>query len=284
MSTEVGNRNARPADSSVRLLLRSVGRVAIWIVLVLLLVQGFGAVLTPPQKSAPGGDVAITAADQAGAALAVRFARTYIERPSPRALAPFLAEGATVGSGRSPAGTGAGVAQAEVSATQRLGGGREILTVACELRDGRTVYLAVPISRSGAGEVAVTGAPWVVAAPSTAGVAAERLRPIAGTDDAAIRSLVEKFIPAYLAARSPGALSYLLAPGASVVPLAGSLELLGAAGTVSQLGDGEGARRTVVVACRLRDSDSGAVYRFAYRLGVTKSNRWYVESVEGGLS
>jgi len=283
VSTEVGNK-ARSADSSVRSLLRSVGRVAIWIVLALLLVRGVGAVLAQPQKSAPGGDVASTAADQASAALAVRFARTYIEDPSPRALTPFLAEGARVGAGHAPVGVGAGVAQAEVSATQRLGGGREILTVACELRDGRTVYLAVPVSRSGAGEVAVTGAPWVVAAPSTAGVAAERPRPIAGPDAAAIRSLVEKFIPAYLAARSPRDLSYLLAPRASVVPLAGSLELLGAAGAVSQLGDGEGVRRTVVVACRLRDPGSRAVYRLAYRLGVIKRNRWYVESVEGGLS
>ena len=284
MSTEVGNRKARSADSNVRSLLRSVGRAAIWIVLALLLVRGGGAVLAQPQKSAAVGDVASTAADQASTALAVRFARTYVEHPSAQALAPLLAEGARVGGGHRGAGVASRVAQAEVSATQRLGGGREILTVACELRDGRTVYLAVPISRSGAGEVAVTGAPWVVAAPSTAGVAAERPRSIAGTDAAAIRSLVGKFIPAYLAARSPGALSYLLAPGASVVPLAGSLELLGAAGAVSQLGDGEGARRTVVVACHLRDPSSRAVYRLGYRLSVVKRNRWYVESVEGGLS
>lgn len=255
MSTEVGNRKARPADSSVRSLLRSVGRVAIWIVLALLLVRGVGAVLSQPQASAPGG-VASTVDDQASAALAVRFARTYLSK----------------------------VAQAEVGATQRLGGGREVLTVASELRDGRTVYLAVPISRSGAGEVAVTGAPWVVAAPSTAGVVAERPRPIAGPDAAAIRSLVEKFIPAYLSARSPRDLSYLLSPGASVVPLAGSFELLGAPGAVSQLEDGEGARRAVVVACRLRDPSSRAVYRLAYRLSVIKRNRWYVEGVEGGLS
>lgn len=256
--------------------------MAIWIVLALLLVRGVGAVLALPRASAPGG-VAGTVDDQASSALAVRFARTYIEDPSPRALTPFLAEGATVGDGRQPADPGAGVAQAEVSATQRLGGGREIRTVACELRDGRTLYLAVPISRSGAGEVAVTGAPWVVAAPSTAGVAAERPRPIAGPDAPAIRALVEKFLPAYVSAGSPGDLSYLLAPGAVVIPLAGSLELLGAPGAVSQLGEGEGARRTVIVACRLRDPGSGAVYRLAYRLGVIKRNRWYVESVEGGL-
>jgi hypothetical protein len=283
VSEETGNRKARSADSSVRSLLRSVGRVAIWIVLALLLVRGVGAVLAQPQTSAPVGDAARAAGDQASSALAVRFARTYLDGPSPRALAPFLAEGARVGGGHS-AGPGAGVAQADVSATQRLGGGREILTVACELRDRRTLYLAVPISRSGAGEVAVTGAPWVVAAPSTAGVAAERPRPIAGPEAGAIRALAAKFLPAYLTARSARDLSYLLAPGASITPLAGELEPLGSAGSVSQLGEGEGRQRTVVVTGRFRDVARGTFYRLAYRLRVVRRNRWYVEAVEGGLS
>jgi hypothetical protein len=284
VSEEASIWKVRSADPSVRSALRSVGRVAIWTVLALLLVRGVGAVLAQPQASAPLGGAASVAADQASSALAVRFARTYLEDPSPRALTPFLAEGARVGGGRPPVSPEAGVAQAEVGATQRLGGGREILTVACELRDGRTLYLAVPISRSGAGEAAVTGAPWVVAAPSTAGVAAERPRPIAGPEAAGIRSLVEKFIPTFVSARSLRDLSYLLAPGASVVPLAGSFELVGASGAVWQLGDGEGRRRAVLAGCRLRDRSTGALYRLAYRLRVVRRDRWYVEGVEGGLS
>jgi Conjugative transposon protein TcpC len=283
VSSEVGHRKAGATDSSVRSLLRPVGRVAIWIVLGLLLVRGVGAVLAQPQAGVPVGDAARSAGDQASSALAARFARTYLQSPSRRALARFLAEGSRVGGGHSPAGS-VRVAQAEVSATQRLGGGREVLTVACELRDGRSVYLAVPISRSGAGEVAVTGAPWVVAAPSTAGVAAERPRPLAGPEADSIRALAAKFLPAYLSARSARALSYLLAPGAAVTPLAGALKPLGPAGSVSQLGDGEGRRRAVVVTGHFRDAASGAVYRLAYRLRVVKRNRWYVEAVEGGLS
>lgn len=281
MSGEVGNRKARSVDG-VRSLLPPVGRVAIWVVLALLLVRGLGAVLSQPQESVPAGGAARSAGDQASAALAVGFARTYLDDPSPRALAPFLAEGARVGGGHAP--DGAGVAQAEVGATQRLGGGREILTVACELRDGRALYLAVPISRSGAGEVAVTGAPWVVAAPSTAGVVAERPRPLAGLEAGAIRTLAAKFLPVYLSARSARDLSYLLAPGASVTPLAGELEPVGSAGSVAQLGDGEGRRRVVVVTGRFRDAATGTVYRLAYRLRVVRRNRWYVEAVEGGLS
>ena len=282
MSREAGNK-ARQADSSAKAVLRATGRTAIWIAVGVVFVRGVGAILSPPVAGAPNAPVA-AGADQASSALAVRFARTYLDDPSPRALSPFLAVGAHVGSGRPPAFGGAEVAQAEVASAQRLGDEEEVLTVACELRDARTLYLAVPISRSRAGEPAVPGAPWIVAAPSTAGAVPVRPRPLAGPEGAAIGALVEKFIPAYLAARSPRDLSYLLAPGASVVPLGGSLELLGAPGAARQLGEGEGPRRAVLVACRLRDPLSGAVYRVAYRLRVIRRNRWYVEGVEGALS
>jgi len=282
MSGEVG-RKVEASKRSARSGLSAAGRVAIWAVIALLLVRGVGAVLAPTQVSAP------TAArgestDPASAALAVRFARAYLGDPTPRALTPFLAEGARVGAGSPAIGADAEVAQAEVAATHELGGGRAVLTVVCDLRDGRTLYLAVPISRTRAGEVAVSGAPWVVAAPSTAGLAAERPRPLTGPDASAIRALAAKFLPAYLAARSARDLSYLLAPGASVAPLAGALEPVGSGGLVAQLGDGEGSRRTVVVSGRFRDSVGGAVYRLAYRLALVKRNRWYVRAVEGALS
>jgi len=282
VSKEVSDKR-RSIDTRTRSLLGRVGRVTIWAVIALLLVRGLGAVLAPAQVSAPtvarGGD-----ADQASASLAVRFARAYLADSDPRELTPFLADGARVGGGLPAGGSGAEVAQAEMAATHELGGGRAVLTVACDLRDGRSLYLAVPISRSRAGEVAVSGAPWVVAGPSTAGVEGERPRPLAGEDANAIRALAAKFLPAYLAAGSARDLSYLLAPGASVMPLGGALEPLGSAGSVSQLGDGEGNRRTVVVSGRFRDPASGAVYRLAYRLELVKRNRWYVRSVQGGLS
>jgi hypothetical protein len=282
VSKEVGNKR-KSTETKVRSLLSPAGRVTIWAVIALLLVRGLGAVLAPTSASAPTQRASGKGPDPVSAALAVRFARAYLGDPNPGELTPFLAEGARVGGGRSAIGGGAEVAQAEVAATQELGGGRAVLTVACDLRDGRSLYLAVPIFRSGAGEAAVSGAPWVVAAPSTAGVAAERPRPLAGPDAGAIRALAAKFLPAYLAARSARDLSYLLAPGASVAPLSGALEPVGSAGSVSQLGEGEGARRTVVVSGRFRDPASGATYRLAYRLALVKRNRWYVQAVEGAL-
>ncbi len=278
----IGNKSGS-VDFTVHSFLRSVGRGAIWAVVGLVFIRGLGAILASPPASAPVAGAGRTVADEASSALAVRFARAYLSDPSPRALTPFLAEGVRVGRGRAPAGRGSSVTQAEVAAVQRLGGGQAVLTVACELRDARTLYLAVPVSRSGAGEVAVQGAPWMVAAPSVAGVAAERPRPIAGSDAAAIQALVAKFIPAYVSARSAADLSYLLDPGAAIAPLAGSLELLGAPGIAMQLGAGEGRRRRVVVTGSFRDPGNGAVYRLAYRLSLVERDRWYVEAVEGAL-
>jgi len=282
--SQMSGEKARTAIPTGRSLVRVVGRVAIWALIGLLLVRGVGAVLASSQATVPEVSREDRGVDPASAALAVRFARTYLSDPSPRALAPFLAEGVAIGGGRAPLSGGASVAQAEIAATQELGNGGEILTVASELRDARTLYLAVPVSRLRAGEVAVLGAPWIVAAPSAVGVVSLRPRPLTGDDARAIEALVEKFLPAYISARWARDLSYLLAPGATVSPLAGAVELLGAPSAVAQLGEGEGSRRTVVVSGRFLARASGAVYRLAYRLKVVRRDRWYVEGVEGALS
>ena len=102
MRQEVGNK-ARSTNSSVRSLLRAMGRVAIWASWVCCWSGGLGAVLAPTQASVPAAGPVNGGTDQASAAFAVRFARTYLADPSPQALAPFLAEGASVGGGRPPA-------------------------------------------------------------------------------------------------------------------------------------------------------------------------------------
>lgn len=278
MRQEVSTK-VRANDSSVRSALRWVGRVAIWTVLGLVLVRG---VLAGPATSTPAPQRAAVSIDPKSAAFAVRFARTYLTDPSAAALAPFLAEGVRVGNGTPPGSDGAAVAQAEVSDSEELGGGRSVLTVACDLRDARTLYLAVPIVRSKAGEVAVLGAPSIVAAPGVAGVGSdERPQPLAGADAGAIAELVEKFLPEYLAASDGAALSYLLAPGAAVTPLGGALQLEGSVG-VKQLGSGEGASRAVLAAAQVSDPASGALYPVVYRLELVKGGgRWYVDAVEG---
>lgn len=264
--------------------LRPVGRVALWAVLAVLLIRGGAAILESPEHiPAPVAGTEASGPGQPAEALAVGFARAYLESPAPDDLRAYLAEGAHLGAGHRP-GAGGGVAQAEVVRSAPLGGGRWVLTVSCDLRDARTLYLAVPIVRRAAGEAAALGAPSIVAVPAPAGADPERPRPIAGPGAAAIGELVSKFIPAYVSGAKASELSYLLAPGATVVPLGGALEVA-SAGRAEQLGGGEGAGRDLIVGVRLRDPASGAVYPLDYRLAVVeRARRWYVAAVEGAVA
>jgi Conjugative transposon protein TcpC len=267
---------------SVGSALRAVGRVALWVLVGLLLLRGVSGVLSEPRQGGSTGADRSAAADPATAAFAIRFARAYLTDASPQALAPYLAPGASA-----PVPTGAGtvaqVEQAEVAAVRDLGDRQAIVTVACELDDARTLYLAVPIVREDAAEVAALGVPAVVAGPGGVGASIEPPRPVAGPDAGAVAELVQRFLPAYLSATTPCDLSYLLAPGATVAPPGGGFELVAIA-SVKQVGSGEGARRTVIATARVRDATTGAIIPLAYRLRLLHRDRWYVELVEGALS
>jgi hypothetical protein len=271
---------ARPTGAA----LRPVGRVALWAVLTILLIRGGAALLESPERSPAEVDrVRAVGPGQAAEALAIGFARTYLESPSPNDLRAYLAEGAHLDAGRRPH-AGGEVAQVEVVRSTPLGAGRWVLTVSCDLRDARTLDLAVPIVRQESGEAAALGAPSIVAVPALAGADPERPRPIAGRGAGAIGELVSKFIPAYVSAGKTSELSYLLAPGANVVPLGGALEVASVA-HARQLGGGEGAEREIVVGVELRDPASGAIYPLTYRLQVAeRARRWYVAAVEGAVA
>ena len=280
MNTEVGVKGA-VAGPSLGSALRRVGRISLWALICLLLVRGASATVAGrgPEAKAPAR---VSRAGQAEESFAVRFARAYLADPSTPALVDFLAEGAALGAGRPPR-VGAGVAQAEVSATEELGEGRSILTVACELRDSRTLYLAVPIVRAGAGGVAARGAPSLVAAPGPAGADGDRPRPLLGSEAGAIAALVGRFTRGYLEAAAPQDLAYFLAPGTAIEPLGGTVRFVSLSG-VEQLGAGEGSSRSVIARVRVEDRLSGAFYPLAYRLELIRGARWYVARVEGALS
>jgi hypothetical protein len=264
-------------------MLRSVGRVALWAAVGLLLVRGAEGVLAAPAEEAAGVPVGRPGPGEAAGAVATGFARAWLEGPDPHELSAYLAEGVHLGRGTAPSEPGQ-VAQADVVADENLGGGRWVLTVSCDLRDARTLYLAVPIVRREAGEAAVMGAPSIVAVPAVAGADPERPRPVAGPDAGALSELVAKFVPAYLSSASSKELSYLLSPGSVVVPLAGQLELV-SAGRVDQLGDGEGPRRRLIAAARVREPLTRATYPAEYRLSaLERSGRWYVAAVEGAVA
>jgi hypothetical protein len=279
---DLGSRLRRGgAERTVVSALRAAGRVVLWGLVAILLVRGAAGVIAEPQRTA-GGPAAERGADPATSAFAVRFARAYLSDPSSPVLRSLLAEGVSpprVASHR----VGVEVAQAEVAGVRDLGDGQAVVTVACELGERRTLYLAVPIVRSRAGEVAVQGVPALVAGPGRAAADVESPRPLVGPEAGAIADLVRRFLPAYLAVGAGRDLSYLLAPGTAVSPPGGGLRLLALAG-VQQAGSGEGARRTAIASVRVRDPVSGATYPLAYRIEVVRRGRWYVASVQGALS
>lgn len=278
---EVGNGKQQGGENgrTVGGALRAAGRVALWSLVALLLIKGVSGVLSAPPER--GGEDRKEASDPATSAFAVRFARAYLSGASPQGLYPLLAPGVDV---PSFSGTGIGVEQAEVAGISDLGAGEAIVTVACSLGDARTLYLAVPIVRASAGEVAAQGVPALVAGPAGVGEPVEAPGPLAGPDAGEIADLARRFLPVYLSAPSAQELSYLLAPGAGVSPPGGGLEVEDIP-SVKQVGSAEGPRRTVVAEARVRDSLSGSSFGLAYRLEVTRSSgRWYVERVEGALS
>ncbi len=262
--------------------LRSVGRVALWAVVVLLLLRG-GASVVGGKESARQPQDATTgrsADSQAVEAFAVRYVRAYLADTSPTTVASLLAPGVSIPSGGGPAPAGSQVAQATATATRPIGKDREIVTVSSELRNGDVAFLAVPIARDQAGGVAALGAPAFVSAPGIGRVEseAERSQPIPGADAEDIRKLVSRFVGAYLAESAPADLEYLTAPDAGIAPL-GRFQSVGGV-TVRQLGDNRGPRRTVLATVHAR-AVSGVVYPLAYRLQLEKRNRWYVTAVEG---
>lgn len=282
MSGGVGTQLGRGQGESrtARAAVRSAGRVALWVVLGLLFLRGIGSAVSGPGSSEQAARAQGATVEPATSSFAVRFARAYLSGSSPQELAPLLAPGVpTLGAG--PAGVS--VDQAEVAGIEAFGGGQAIVTVACELGDARTLYLAVPIVRASAGEVAASGAPAVVAGPAGVGEDVEAPQPLAGPDAGAIGDLVRRFLPAYFSASSPEDLSYLVAPGSGVVPPGYGLEPAGPP-DVKQLGSGEGPRRTVLATLRVHDPLSGAGFRLTYRLEVVRQGRWYVSGIEGALS
>jgi len=260
--------------------LRRIGRVALWALVAFLLIRGTESVLSPaPEPPQAPADAKGSPLGQAGAAFAVGFARAYLADPSLRRLSDRFAEGVTPRAEAST--TGRKVAQAEVAQTRRLGGGRAIVTVACELLGGRVLYLAVPIVRDSAGEVAALGAPSLVAAPETAGLEAERTQPLSGADAGAIGELVDRFLAAYVSSTEPADLSYYVAPGTSVAPI-GGLRLVGTP-SVRESQDEGGPDRTVIASVRAHDEASDVTYFLSYRLELVRRERWYVSAVEGAL-
>jgi hypothetical protein len=265
--------------------------VALWALVALLLVRGAAGVLASesPSRAVSAKRIGTAPAvwpDEEARAFAAGFARAYLSY-SPwhpvrylhgleRFMAPELAAAAV------PRFAGQGseqlVMQAVIARVARVDDDRALITVAVGLAgDPGQRYLAVPVARDQHGGLAIDDLPAFVASPPPATLPAPDAEPLPGAERPEVSDVLARFFRAFLAGDNAG-LRYLVATGERVRALSSPLALAGV-DSVSALPSGAAARRVLLVAVRARDAASGAVYRLRYRVGLVRSDRWYVASV-----
>jgi hypothetical protein len=271
-------------------LLKRLGRVLLWVLVVVLLLRGLVAVVAPREPAAvvPSLRPASPAwPDDEARAFAADFARVYLSY-SPRdpegyvrglqafvapelagSIAPEFAEDAE----RQAVGA------VTVARSAVLDDRHALVTVAATVT-GETVatrYLAVPVARDGRGGLVVSDLPSFAAPPARASDARVAVEPLAGAERAGIEDVLSRFFAAYLAGDARE-LEYLVPAGVRIGALGQRHELLEVV-SLSQGAPPAGREREVLATVRARDVVTRAVYPLRYRLRLVRRDRWYVAAV-----
>jgi hypothetical protein len=282
----------RPQTS--RELLATVGRLLLWLALIVVLLRGLAGVLATehPAPAPHAGRVSAVATwpDDSARAFAVQFASAYLTHsPSDdpgaytTALEAFaspelVAQLAPRFDDQEPREA---ARSATVAGTVRIDNRHALVTVAATLAGPPVTprLVTVPIARDGRGGLVVYDLPSFAAAPARAAVSAPGLEPLYGAERAAIVNVLEPFLRAYLAGDT-AALDYLVPPGTRIAAAAGRWELIELT-SVSAAGPASRAGRVVLATVEARDPASRAVYALRYRVRLVRRDRWYVAELNG---
>ncbi|MCA1699623.1 MAG: conjugal transfer protein [Actinobacteria bacterium] len=289
------DRRAEPAS----VLLRRIGRVVLWVFIAIVVARGLGAIFSGDPESltqaqAEGALAAQTFPDDEARAYAVQFTRAFLTftpaHPDYHELSvrPFLAAQLRESAALELPERGASqtVTAATVARAKLLGRNRALVTVAATVvnRTVTTRYLTVPVARDSAGGLVVYDYPAFSSPPPPAGsVPTDDPGTLEGPGAKEIPDLLRRFFAAYLDGRQLDDLSYFLIRGARVTPLVQRYRLRDVLG-VSQVGEGVGPDRTVLVTMRARDPETRAEYTLRYRAIVVLRDRWYVKALVGGAT
>ncbi|MGH8886013.1 MAG: conjugal transfer protein [Egibacteraceae bacterium] len=264
-----------------------LGRVVLWALVVVLLLNGvaalrrpLGPAVAPTQAPAAGAGFPV----KAGEAFAVRFAHDYLtwDAAAPGvhadALAPYVADNFDKQLGWASNGQQIAVLVLPTR-TVAISDNTALVTVAAQvtgLNAPRWVHLQVPVYTDGREHFVVTDAPALVPPP---GKAAAPPEPSLATDTAVadqLRDPLTAFFKGY-AGSNPSELSYVLAPGAQVGTLNGTVTFEDLQLTVP---DG-GNRRDVVAKVRWDDRVTSSTFTQTYQLTVVRreDGRWYIEGL-----
>ena len=279
-----------PAVRTPATLLRTLGRVALWSVVALLLLRGANDVLagdSPAPVTRESRSIALSWPDDEARAFAVDFARAYLSY-SPRYpqryargvlgfVSPDVAD--SVVPRFAQRDSRQMVQNALVAHVERQDDRRALVTVAATLaaRSVSTRYLTVPVARDGRGGLTVYDLPSFVAPPPRAQVRLPEPEPLSGIERAEIEDVLTRFFRAFLAGRQ-GDLEYFVPAGVRIGAVGQPYELAGL-DSVAQDGPAAGRVRSVLVTVRARDPEAGAVYPLRYRVRLVRRDRWYVAAV-----
>ncbi len=207
--------------------------------------------------------------DPAMESFAVRFARAYLSYDSAQAeaydarLDTFVPAGMDAQAGRTPPDEPQEVEWAQVAQNQEaLAGGRVIVVEAQLSTERGSVYLAVPVARTAAGELQLTSYPSFIGAPAT--VPEAELPTREPVDDAALAEMATRVITNYLE-RQPENLAPDLAQEASVSLPPDPLRVARVEDVAWANGAGSGA---VLITVEARESRAGGGYLLTYELGI----------------
>jgi Conjugative transposon protein TcpC len=253
---------------------------------IVLALGGFGVLASArfaiaPPKPASGAVSAVPApvADRSAEGFAALFARRYLtwDAAEPardqQQLEPFAGSQLEPAAGFLPPATGAQrVEWAEVVGSREAAPGQTVYTVAAETRPVGLLYLTVGVTRTQAGNLALTGYPALVGPPaSQASISSPVLRPI---EDPGLQLVVKRALTNYLAGAGTD-LAADLTSGAAVSAPTLPLELE----SISR--EGWAPAGGSVVATVQAEEERGARYTLTYELDVTRAQgRWEVSAIQ----
>ena len=283
-------------ESGARSVARRAGRLVLWALIALLAASGLRtwiAPTSPRNPPAPGPSTAT--ADQVPVAeaqqVAAQFARSYMtwDSSDPKQRANELAQ--DLPSGADPKMGWGGTGSEQVSQTipgevTQLGGGRARVNVEVRVsvsgtQDGRPTVtntwrgLQVPVAQTH-GRVIVTGQPALVGRPGPVPYTQPAMPDIDNTLTGATAQTVQQFLVAWAAGNE----SQAAAPGASILPLGGSISFSSLDSWADQTGSGSTRTGTATVTWTV----AGAQLQQTYRVTLTQvvaagASAWQVSAV-----
>jgi conjugative transposon protein TcpC len=238
------------------------------------------AIAPPRPGTRTAGSRAPAPVDRAAEAFADQFARRYLTwngadpETNSRALEGFFGPGFEPGAGVELPSTGAqAVAWVEVAQSAEPERGLHVYTVAAQLDPGAVVYLAVRVTRTPAGSLALAGYPAIVGPPASAGAIAAR--PRREVEDSSLVLVLQRALRNYLAG-SAAELAADLALGAHISTP--SLHL-----SLESMQRPYWARPGVVLAIVQARDGRGLQLTLAYEVAVShRQGRWEIATVQAG--